>query len=64
MRQTPGRQGTNPFDPTAQRASNPVPDDDDILGRENRRRGETPRRYDLKPEDEAVMLSRALKTRV
>jgi hypothetical protein len=45
MKDAPGR-GTNPFDPTDERASDPTPGGDDALAREKRGSGDTPRRYD------------------
>jgi hypothetical protein len=63
---TPGRRRTKPGDPTAERTSDPIPDGEDILSRENPRRGETPRRYDAELEDDRVMPSSdsTLKTRI
>ena len=46
MTDAAGRRSSNPSDPTAERTSDPVPDGEDVIGRENPRRGETPRRYD------------------
>lgn len=47
------RRGNPPADPTAERTSDPVPTGDDVIDRENLRRGDTPRRYeeDLDPQD-------------
>ncbi len=41
-----GRRDTSPADPTGERTAHPVPAGDDVLGRDNPRRGETPRRYE------------------
>lgn len=40
------KRGVNPFDPTAERTSDPKPGEDVAIAREDPRRGETPRRYD------------------
>ena len=66
MTDTPGRRGMKPGDPTGERASDPIPDGEDILSRENPRRGETPRRYDEEVEGDPVMPSRdsTLETRI
>ena len=66
MRATPGRRRTKLGDPTTKRASNSIPDCDDIHSRENPRRGETPRRYDEELEDDPVLPSTdaTLKTRI
>jgi hypothetical protein len=66
MTDTPGRRGTHPGDPTAERASDPVPDGGDLVDRENPRRGDTPRRYDDDKEGDPVMPSAdsTLKTRI
>jgi hypothetical protein len=66
MTDTPGRRGTKLGDPTADRTSDPIPDGEDILSRENPRRGETPRRYDEELEDDPVMPAgdSTLKTRI
>jgi hypothetical protein len=65
MTDTPGRR-TKLGDPTAERTSDPMPDGEDILSRENPRSGETPRRYDEEPEDDPVLPSSdsTLKTRI
>lgn len=56
-----GRRRMKPADPTAERSSDPIPHgervvensvDDDVVARENPRRGETPRRYDEELERE------------
>jgi hypothetical protein len=65
MTDTPGRRRTKLGDPTAQRTSDPIPDGEDILSRENPRRGETPRRYDEELEDGVMPSSDStLKTRI
>jgi hypothetical protein len=66
MTDTPGRRRTKVGDPTAERASDPIPDGEDIISRENARRGETPRRYDEELEDDPVMPAgdSTLKTRI
>jgi hypothetical protein len=66
MTDTPGRRRTKLGDPTAEQTSDPIPDGEDILSRENPRRGETPRRYDEELEDDGVMPSSdsTLKTRI
>ncbi len=46
MTETPGRRNTNLGDPTAEGTSDPIPAGEDVIGRENPRRGETPRGYD------------------
>ena len=46
MNDAPGRRDTTLGDPTAERTSDPVPAGDDVVDRENPRRGETPRRYE------------------
>ena len=48
------RRGNPPADPTAERTSDPVPTGDDVVARDNLRRGGTPRRNeeDLDPEDQ------------
>jgi hypothetical protein len=51
----PERRGTNPFDPADERSTDPVPQNDDLLGRENPRRGDTPRRYDEEPDNADVV---------
>ncbi len=47
------RRGNPPADPTAERTADPVPTGDDVVARENLRRGNTPRRYeeDLEVDD-------------
>ena len=57
MTDIPGRRRNKPGDPTEERTSDPIPDGEDILSRENPRSGETPRRYDEEPADEPVMPS-------
>lgn len=46
MKTTQGDRRATPADPTAERTSDPVPVGDDLLARENPRRGDTPRRYE------------------
>jgi hypothetical protein len=66
MTDTPARRRTKPGDPTEERTSDPIPDGEDILSRENPRRGATPRRYDQELEGDRVMPSgdSTLKTRI
>jgi hypothetical protein len=66
MRDARGRRGTKLGDPTAERASDPIPKGEDILSRVSLRRGETPRRYDEELEDDPVRPSSdtTLKTRI
>jgi hypothetical protein len=66
MTDTPEGRRTKLGDPTDERTSDPIPDGEDILSRENPRTGETPRRYDGNREDDAVMPSNdsTLKTRI
>ena len=45
---------TNPFDPTDERASDPVPDGEDIIGRDEKRRDITPRRYEEQADDKVM----------
>ena len=66
MTDTPGGRDTKLGDPTAEGASDPVPAGEDVIGRENPRPGETPRRYDesateseiTMPEDDATLNTR------
>jgi hypothetical protein len=65
MTDKPGR-GTNPFDPTAERTSDPKSGDRDVVGNDPGP-GETPRRHEERPEEnEAVMPSddSSLKTQI
>jgi hypothetical protein len=65
MTDTPGRRTTKISDPTAERSSDPIPDGEDILNRDERGRDETPRRYEH-PEDEPALPSNdsTLKTQI
>ncbi len=60
------RRGNPPADPTAERTSDPVPTGDDVVARENLRRGDTPRRYeeDLDREDRTAEDDPTLKTQI
>ena len=54
---TSGRRRTKLGDPTDERTSDPIPDGEDILSRENPRRGATPRRYEEDLPDPRVQPS-------
>ena len=65
-RMKPSRDNINPFDPPAQRTADLKPGEDDVIARENPRRGETPRRYDGEVEKDDVMPSNdsTIRTRI
>lgn len=65
MTDNAARRRTNPFNPTDERTSDPVPDGEDIIARDQKRREATPRRYD-EEEGEKVMPSddSTLKTKI